>query len=85
MCGNLCSEDTITRAIEKETGLGFWEFRDKYFASTRQKLRQKAFQMAMNGDRAIMIFLLKNYCGLKDNPEAYLEQQNIELEFVDDD
>lgn len=78
-----CSEDTITRFIKKEEGLSFWDFRDKYFGSTRIKLRQKALQMAMSGDRALMIFLLKNYCGMKDNPDVYLEQQEVELEFVD--
>jgi len=80
-----CSEDTITRAIKKETGQTFYDFRDKYLGITRQKLRQKAFQMAMAGDRTVMIFLLKNYCGMKDNPEIYLEQQEVELEFIDED
>jgi AraC-like DNA-binding protein len=80
-----CSEDTISRFVKKEEGLSFWDFRKKYFGSTQIKLRQKAIQMAMSGDRALMIFLLKNFCGLKDNPEIFLEQNDVELEFIDDD
>lgn len=80
-----CSEDTISRFIKKSEGLSFFEFREMHFGSTRMRLRAKALQMALSGDRHIMIFLLKNYCGLKDQPEVYLEQNNVELEFVCDE
>lgn len=77
-----CSEDTISRLIQKNDKLTFWEFRERHFGTTRMKLREKALAMALSGDRHMMIFLLKNYCGMKENPEIYLEQINAELEFV---
>lgn len=79
-----CSEDTVTRLIKAEEGLSFSEFREKYFGSTRIRLRQKALQMALSGDRHLLTFLLKNYCGLKDNPDFVLEQEQCELVFVDE-
>lgn len=79
-----CSEDTISRFIEKQEGLTFFSFREKHFGSTRMKLRQKALQMAMSGDRTMMIFLLKNFCGMKDNPDFDLEVEKVGLEFLDE-
>lgn len=79
-----CSEDTISRIIQKEEGSTFWDFREKYFGATRIQLRQKALRMALSGDRALMIFLLKNFCGMRDNPEFDLEPQECTLEFVDE-
>ncbi|MBX2995422.1 MAG: hypothetical protein KF681_11385 [Bdellovibrionaceae bacterium] len=79
-----CSEDTISRIIQKEESLTFWDFRERYFGSSRMQLRQKAFQMAMSGDRTMMIFMLKNFCGMKDNPDFDLEPQQCEVEFIDD-
>lgn len=79
-----CSEDTISRHIEKIEGLSFYEFRDRYLGLTRIKLQQKAIQMALAGDRTMLIFSLKNLSGWKDSPEIMLEQEPCELVFVDE-
>tara|TARA_R110000803_G_scaffold4020_8_gene13795 strand:+ start:562 stop:984 length:423 start_codon:yes stop_codon:yes gene_type:complete len=46
-------------------------FRDLYtkgINATKQRLRQKALDMALNGDRVMLIFSLKNIVGWSDNP-----------------
>jgi hypothetical protein len=78
-----CSEDSISRLIKKKENLSFWDFREKYFGATRIRLRQKALQLAFSGDRALLIFLLKNFCGMRDNPEFDFEPQQATLEFID--
>lgn len=77
-----CSEDTISRKIEKETGLNFFDFRDRYLGDTRIKLQQKAIQMALAGDRVMLIFSLKNMAGWKDNPDVFMEQEPCHIEIA---
>tara|TARA_R110001606_G_scaffold6149_12_gene27753 strand:- start:393 stop:773 length:381 start_codon:yes stop_codon:yes gene_type:complete len=48
-------------------------FRDLYIkghATTSQRLRQKALDMAFSGDRVMLIFSLKNLAGWSDNPQG---------------
>lgn len=45
------------------------EFHHSYKSGERTlrlSLRSRAVEMAMNGDRTMMIFLLKNFCGMRD-------------------
>lgn len=63
-----CSEDLIQINIKKESGITFSAYRDKKQAPVRLTLTQKAIQMAKAGDRTMLIFCLKNYCGWSDNP-----------------
>lgn len=79
-----CSEDTISRHIEKVENMTFYNFREIYLGSTRIKLRQKAIQMALSGDRTMLIFSLKNLCAWKDKPDFEVEHIPCELEFVDE-
>jgi hypothetical protein len=48
-------------------------FRDLYtkgINSTKQRLRQKALDMALSGDRVMLIFSLKNIVGWSDSPNV---------------
>lgn len=62
------SEDTIENRIKEKTGKTFSEYRNKKMAPFRNKLVKKALDMALkDGDRVMLIFCLKNYCGWTDN------------------
>lgn len=71
-----CSEDTIERIVKKEKGMTFAE----YFRQKRQKgvisLRRKQYEVAMNGNVALLIWLGKQYLGQTDR----IEQENINTE-----
>lgn len=63
------SEDTIERSIKKIEKCSFGDFRDRYSQHLKQKLRERAIELAMNGHPTMMIFCLKNLCGWGDkNP-----------------
>ena len=61
-----CSVRTIERAVKREKGITF----DDYFAQKRERgrmaLRQKLFELALQGKVPILIFLAKNWLGMSD-------------------
>ena len=59
----------------------FVEFRSLYLSSTRIRLRQKAIQMALKGDRTMLIFSLKNLCDWKDHPKTASEEADTSVTF----
>lgn len=63
-----CSTQAIDAAIERAQGIGFKEFRDRNMVHVRFGLIQKAQELALQGDRTMLIFCLKNLCGWNDNP-----------------
>lgn len=61
-----CSGPTIARFIRQEYDLTFSEFRDLHMAHTRNRLVQKALDLALEEGNAVMlIFCLKNICEWK--------------------
>lgn len=62
------SEDTIERRIKELTEMTFAEFRQQNMAEVRIKLIERAYQLGMGGNTALMIFCLKNMCGWRDLP-----------------
>ncbi|NUQ11245.1 MAG: hypothetical protein HUU26_02795 [Gemmatimonadaceae bacterium] len=55
------SEDTIQRAVEREHGVGFAEYSAQKRAKGKLSLRRKQFQLALGGDRTMLIWLGKQY------------------------
>ena len=60
------SLSTISRAIKDKYNCTFEELRSNRMNDITLKLHQKAVQMALNGNSAMMIFCLKNLAGWKD-------------------
>ncbi len=60
------SADTIQRRLKEEKGLTFEQYHAQKIERTAVKLQQKAIEMAMGGDRTMMIFCLKNLAGWAD-------------------
>jgi hypothetical protein len=55
--------------IRKDCGVGFREYREKKGAEGRRSLRRKQYQLAMHGDRTMLIWLGKQYLGQADKQE----------------
>lgn len=55
----------------------FHESYEKGEATAQHNLVAKAYQMAMSGDRVMLIFVLKNRCGWRDIP---VEEPTVERE-----
>ena len=71
-----CSEDTIDRWCKREYKITFAAVFKKKSAAGRISLRRHAFRMAEKNP-GVLIFLMKNYLGLRDNP-ALAEDENAE-------
>ena len=54
-----CSEDTIERAVLREFKQSFAEHYDQKAVKGKISLRRKQFQVAMSGDRVLLIWLGK--------------------------
>lgn len=81
--------DTLAKRIEEHYGQSFSEvFRDKK-AKGRLSLRRKMYQMAMEGNTALTIFMAKNMLGMGDRTfiEANIggekEESKLVIQFED--
>lgn len=59
-------EETLYRACKREHKMGFSEYRQQKIAIGSDRLLSKGYQMAVTGDRTMLIFYLKNRCGFTD-------------------
>jgi len=63
-----CSEDTIERVVKREHKARFADYAAQKREVGRQMLRQKQFQVALDGNVAMLIFLGKNWLSQSDTP-----------------
>ena len=68
------SDDTLERRIQEEHECTFAEYREQKRAPLRVKLGQKQFEVAMNGNVTMLIWLGKQWLGQTDKQE--IEQTN---------
>ena len=61
------SERTIDNKLKKDHKMTFTEYHALKLDRTAYKLQQKAIDMALSGNTAMMIFSLKNLAGWSDN------------------
>jgi copper chaperone CopZ len=64
------STDAIQRRIKEVKGITFTEYHELRVQRTASKLQQKAIEMAIQGDRVLLIFCLKNLAGWSDKIET---------------
>lgn len=69
-------EQTIYRACERDNKVSFEEYRRQNLALGTEALIKKGYQMAMKGDRTMLIFYLKNRAGYADRT---ITDNNISL------
>lgn len=62
--------ETLTNRCKIDNKIDFYDFKKQKRAIGDDALEIKAYDLAMKGDRALLIFLLKNRKGMKDNPET---------------
>lgn len=81
------SIDTIRRRIKEEHDMTFTEYHELRISRTATKLQQKAIEMALKGDRTMLIFALKNLAKWADKIENKSEviAEGIKVNFVKDE
>ena len=68
-----CSEDTIERRTEKIHGVTFAEYFDKKRGGGKIALRRKMWDLALKGDKTLLIWLSKQHLGMTDKVEQKTE------------
>lgn len=63
------SEDTIERRIREWEDSTYKEFKIRHSFGIKQKLMDRALEMALSGNSTMMIFCLKNICSWSDSPK----------------
>ena len=76
-----CSEDTIERWVKREYKKPFADI----FPLKRKKglnsLRARMYQIAMDGNVTMLIYLSKNWLGMTDKPAAVVDQEDTDSYF----
>lgn len=63
------SEDTVDKKIKQSHKMTFSEYREKKMGKMRIKLLQKQYEVAMNGNVALLIWLGKQHLGQSEKQE----------------
>ena len=67
------SEDVIEKRLREDFDMTFTQYHELKLQRTSYTLQQKAIQMALSGDRTMMIFCLKNIAKWADRNETTVE------------
>lgn len=70
-----CSVDTIERAVKREFGMGFAEYFRQKSVPGKISLRRQMFQLAIKGDKTMLIWLSKQHLGYSER----IDQNNHHL------
>jgi len=73
------SVDTIQRRVKEEKLITFEEYHASKLQRTAVRLQQKAIEMALTGDRTMLIFCLKNLAGWADKQDVELDGKHISI------
>ena len=76
-----CSEDTIERRVLEVHGVRFAEYFSQKRAAGKIPLRRKQYQVAMTGDKTLLIWLGKQYLGQSEKFAAGEEGLSITLNY----
>lgn len=73
------SDDTIQKNIKEKHNCTFTEYREKKLANMRVKLLKKQFDVAMNGNVTMLIWLGKQRLGQSEKTET--TNRNVEMSY----
>ena len=72
-----CHPDTIRNNIKRQHGVDFREYKRLKRAKGDSMLREKQLQMAMSGDKTMLVFLGKNRLGQRDKFDMTTNNESI--------
>lgn len=74
-----CGIDTLQTYCQKRFGTTFSVLSEQNRQTFRKNIIGKQYEMAMKGDRCMLIWLGKQYCGQSEKIEQKVEQKSIEF------
>lgn len=83
-----CSVDTIERRIKEKYNMTFTQYKKQKMAYMRMRILNKQYEVAMNGNVSMLIWLGKQHCDQTDKRELDLfngddKENSMKIEFVD--
>ena len=79
------SEDTVDRRCQEEFGTSFAAYVEERQSPGKISLRRKQYEMAMNGNVTMLIWLGKQYLGQADKQEQAVTHTGITLNVTTDE
>jgi len=76
------SDDTLSRRVKESFDCTFAELYDQKKLRGRVSIRRKQYEMAMAGDRSLLIWIGKNWLGQSDKLEQSITGDPINIEFI---
>ncbi len=76
-----CSPDTIGAIVRREKQMSFSAYKDQKAGYARAEIMEKQMELALKGDRTMLIWLGKNLCGQSDKIAT---KQNVQFTGVQD-
>ena len=73
---------TLYRACEREYNVTFEVYKQQKRATGKMMLRAKQYQVAMSGDKSMLIWLGKQYLLQKDKSDVTSNDESITVQFV---
>lgn len=70
------SEKTLNAWCKREYGENFSLVFKKKRTGGKISLRRAGFKHALNGNSSVLIFMLKNICGMSDNPQEAIDTED---------
>lgn len=78
-----CSVDTVERRVKEKFGLTFAEVFNVKSGKGKVSLRRKQYEVAMSGDRAMLIWIGKNWLGQSEPREPESSDQSLSQLFIE--
>lgn len=78
-----CSVDTVERRVKEKYGLTFAEVFNIKSGKGKVSLRRKQYEVAMSGDRAMLIWIGKNWLGQSEPKEPESTDQSLSQLFIE--
>lgn len=75
------SVPTLTSRIKERYGVGFLEYKDKRRERIKINLMQKQYEMAMNGNVTLLVWLGKNLLGQSDKSTVSTTDKPFKLNY----
>ena len=73
-----CSDDTITRAVKRAHRMTYEEYAASHAAAGHVSIRRRQYELAMSGDRTMLIWLGKQYLGQSEKQETGIHDRTAE-------
>lgn len=75
------SNDTLERAVKREHNMDYAAFYKQHADGGKRSLRRKMFEVALNGNVGMLIWLSKQQLGMREDPSQSISNEDAKRVF----